>query len=123
MIENRLIDGRGNCACREKLLHAHVEAVHAGDIVGHLMISARELPYGQSAASRTYAEIRSIRVTESYRGRGVGTRLCTDALDWADENGFTHVAVESSYEGVGPIFYRNMQLGWMPRSIIWDLEL
>ncbi|MGA7161373.1 MAG: GNAT family N-acetyltransferase [Bacteroidota bacterium] len=46
--------------------------------------------------SESFAEIRGLVVSESYRGSGIGTQLVATAENWADKNGCKRIRVRTN---------------------------
>lgn len=103
-------------------LRVVVNAIEGETVLGVAAARRRELPYGQVAVARTYAELLTLEVVQDVRRRGVGTRLVRDVLSWAHDRGYSHVSVEASARRPGvDRFYR--ELGFEPRSVVYDVAL
>lgn len=57
-----------------------------------------------------YAELENMLVAESFRGRGIGTRLTKDFINWCKENKVDYIAVTASARNKQAIdFYRKLR--------------
>lgn len=94
-------------------------AVDDGEVVGMLEVLA--LPHVQHAGG-TAAELESVHVAASHRGRGVGRRLVEAAVAWAAARGCYRVQLTSHLERTGAhAFYE--RLGFAPSHVGYKLVL
>ncbi len=78
-----------------------------GEIVGYLCggISVRKL-YRKKGK---YAELENMLIKSEFRGRGIGTQLTNDFINWCKKNKVSHIAVTASAQNKQAIdFYRKL---------------
>ena len=76
----------------------------ADEVVGHVGIMPFDVLDGNGKIIRM-AGIASVGTSPAYRGRGIAARLCNDAAEWAEKNGFDcmplYTAFNRVYESCG----------------------
>jgi len=88
-----------------------------GAVIGYVMGGWSHLNFSAYKGKR--AELENICVAEEERSHGVGALLVTALLDWAKQNGATHVMVDAYAPNLRAIKFYETQ-GFTPySSVLW----
>lgn len=108
----------------EKFPNRYMAAIWTdSDEIARIEARRREYPYGRAPYRRTYAEVIVLQVHADHRRQGIATRLFAGVMEWARNNGYSHVAVEASAEPGTPGVPTYEALGLTARSVIYDIEV
>ncbi len=94
-------------------------ALFNNTIIGYVcgVIQDRELFRIQAK----YAELENMSIDKSFRGKGIGTKLVQNFLNWSKENKVNYISVKASEKNKQAIgFYRN--LGFKDHDLILEMK-